>query len=100
MQTREWWEARMRTDVLLTRSAEEAADNSRQRREQLASWAGAIALGGFEWVVPPVLNPMTRLAVEMCPAAATLRVRGYELPEGAELPEPVSQSRERAAAIA
>src|SRR5262249_53450256 len=100
MQTRPWWEARMRTEALLTRSAEEAADNSRRRREQLASWPGAIALGGFEWVAPPVLNPMTRLAVEMCPANAILRVRGYELPAGAELPEPVTQLRERAPEMA
>jgi hypothetical protein len=100
LQTRQWWEARMRTEVLLTRSAQEAADNSRQRREQLTSWPGAIAQGGFEWVTPPVLNPMTRLAVEMCPAAAILRVRGYELAEGCELPEPVTQLREPSAALA
>jgi hypothetical protein len=90
----------MRTDVLLTRSAEEAAGNSRQRREQLSSWPGAIAGGGFGWVAPPVLNPMTRLAVEICPAAAILRVRGYERAEGCELPEPVNELRETSAAVA
>jgi hypothetical protein len=100
LRTRPWWEARMRTDVLLTRSAEEAADNSRQRREQLAAWPGTISQGGFEWVKPPVLNPMTRLAVETCPAAGILRVRGYEQAEANELPLPATQIKELVAAVA
>lgn len=33
---------------------------------------------GFDWVVPPVLNPDTRLAVHANPAAGTLAVVGYE----------------------
>jgi hypothetical protein len=33
---------------------------------------------GFGWLVPPVLNPDTRLAVEANPATGTLAVRGYE----------------------
>jgi hypothetical protein len=40
--------------------------------------------------MPPVLNPYTRLAVEMCPAAGTLRVVGYEMAADAELPQAVT----------
>jgi len=32
----------------------------------------------FEWLEAPVVNPMTRLAVEASPAEGTLRVVGYE----------------------
>jgi hypothetical protein len=48
-------------------------------------------------VVPPVLNPFTRIAVEMCPAEGTLRVLGYER-ESDELPRPVTRMREVVAA--
>ena len=34
--------------------------------------------GGFDWVVPPILNPTTRLAVTANATAGTLEVRGYE----------------------
>lgn len=91
------WEARVAAEVLFTRSFEEAAENSRTRREQLTAWSGSFA-GGFEWVSPPVLNSQTRLAVEMCPAAGVLRAVGYELPAGRDLPEPVTQTCEPAAA--
>ena len=37
------------------------------------------------WVTPPVLNRFTRLAVEMCAAAGTMRVAGYERGRGAEV---------------
>jgi hypothetical protein len=37
----------------------------------------------FAWVTPPVLNPYTRLAVEMCAVSGTVRVVGYEVEEGA-----------------
>jgi hypothetical protein len=33
---------------------------------------------GFDWLVPPVLNPDTRLAVKADPRAGTLAVVGYE----------------------
>lgn len=33
---------------------------------------------GFDWVVPPILNPTTRLAVTANAATGGLRVRGYE----------------------
>lgn len=35
-------------------------------------------LHGFDWLVPPVLNSETRVAVEACPATGTLKVRGVE----------------------
>jgi hypothetical protein len=44
-----------------------------------------------------VLNPFTRIAVEMCPAQGVLRVAGYEkLPEH-EMPVRVTRTREIAA---
>jgi hypothetical protein len=43
-----------------------------------------------------VLNPMTRLAVEMCPADGTLRAVGYERSPGSELPLPATQVRDLA----
>ncbi|HEY7300147.1 MAG TPA: hypothetical protein VH684_19815 [Xanthobacteraceae bacterium] len=88
------WEARIRPDLLFTRSYEEAAENSRVRRMQLAAWPGRIAPGGFHWVKPPVLNPCTRLAAEMCPASGTLRARGYEKPPAKELAEPATRTCE------
>jgi hypothetical protein len=90
------WEARVSAKLLLTRSYEATAENSRARREQLGRWPTPFSRGGFAWVTPPVLNPYTRLAVELCPAAGTLRVIGYELVSGAELPEPVTHMRELA----
>jgi hypothetical protein len=84
------WEARMRPDKMFTRTYDEAAANSRDRRLALAAWSGQLAGGSFGWVAPPVLNPYTRIAVEICPAMGVLRVLGYERPEGAELAEPVT----------
>ena len=77
--------------VLFTRTFDEAAENSRTRRDHLEAWLGPF-VGGFGWVSPPVLNFHTRLAVEMCPAAGVLRAIGYEQSEGQELPEPVTQT--------
>lgn len=94
------WEARIRSEVLLVRSYEEAAENSRARRETLGDWPGSLARGGFDWVTPPVLNPCTRLAVEMCPASGTLRVMGYENIDGEELPRPATRALEQTAAAA
>ena len=88
------WEARISTEHLLTRTTEEAAENSSTRRLALAAWAGRFERGGFDWVVPPVLNPFTRIAVEMCPAKGVLRALGYESSADAELPVPVTQKRE------
>ena len=48
-------------------------ENSRGRRVALAAWRREF-VGRFDWVSAPVLNRFTRVAVEMCPADATLRV--------------------------
>jgi hypothetical protein len=83
------WEARVAAEALFTRRSDEAAENSRRRRQQLAVWPGVFGTE-FDWVTPPVLNSQTRIAVEMCPASGVLRVMGYEQPEALELPEPVA----------
>jgi len=94
------WEARVSSAVLLTRTYDEAAANSRLRRETLAAWVPSLRSAGFAWVAPPVLNPMTRIAVEMCPADGILRVAGYEMEAGSELPKQVTRLREIAPADA
>lgn len=88
------WEARVGGRLALTCSFEDAAANSRARREALHGYDGALAGGAFDWVAPPVLNPFTRLAVTMCPAQGLLRVVGYEVPPGGGLPAPVTRARE------
>jgi hypothetical protein len=85
------WEARVAPNVLLTRSSEEAAARSRARQQALSAWPQPFARAGFGWVTPPVLNPFTRIAVEMCAASGTLRAVGYELEEGDALARPVTQ---------
>jgi hypothetical protein len=84
------WEARVRTEVLLTRSYEEAAQNSRTRRAQIEAWDGEFAGEAFRWVAPPILNTQTRIAVELCPARGVLRAIGYEPAAGQELPAPAT----------
>ncbi|SFK36175.1 hypothetical protein [Methylorubrum salsuginis] len=49
----------------------------------IESWAGR-AGAPFEWVKPPILNAMTRLAVEADPARGTFRAVGYEAAPGEE----------------
>ena len=83
------WEPRVAAEAFLTRTGEEAAENSRTRRDQLAVWRGVFGTE-FDWVTPPVLNSQTRVAVEMCPASGVLRVMGLEQPEVSELPRPVT----------
>jgi hypothetical protein len=85
------WEPRVAAEAFLTRTGEEAAENSRTRRDQLAVWRGVFG-AEFDWVTPPVLNSQTRVAVEMCPASGALRVTGFEQPESSDLPEPVTFS--------
>jgi hypothetical protein len=84
------WEARVRTEVLLTRSYEEAAQNSRTRRAQIAAWDGTFSGEPFRWVAPPILNTQTRVAVELCPAQGILRAVGYEPAPDLELPAPAT----------
>jgi hypothetical protein len=88
------WEARVSSTYLFSRTFAEAAEKSSNRRGALAAWQGSLSRGGFDWVVPPVLNPFTRVAVEMCPAKGVLRAVGYEKPPGSDLAEPVTQPRE------
>jgi hypothetical protein len=88
------WEGRIGASKVFTCSFEAAAEYSRLRREGLAQWRGSFDRDSFGWVAPPVLNPYTRMAVEMCPARGLIRVVGYERPAGAELAEPVTQARE------
>jgi hypothetical protein len=87
--SRDGWEGRIGTRRFLTSSFADAASYSRARREALNGWDGAASAPGFAWVREPVLNPYTRLAVAMCPAAGVLRVLGYDRTE-ALLPEPVT----------
>jgi hypothetical protein len=93
------WEGRVGTSKLWTSSTADAAQCSRARREALAAWPQPLAQANFDWVMPPVLNPFTRVAAAMCPAAGTLRVLGYER-DGDELPRPVTRMRELVAAPA
>ena len=83
------WEARMGGDKLFVWNYHEAGANSRERREALAAWNEPFG-GNFAWVVPPVLNRYTRIAVEMCAAQGRLRVTGYETVPGFDLPQPVT----------
>jgi hypothetical protein len=94
------WEARIRPDKFFTRSYAEAAENSRVRRAELQGWTGEFGTRGFDWVRAPVLNPYTRLAVEMCAATGALRVMGYESIDGQELSQPATLPFEMNSAIA
>jgi hypothetical protein len=84
------WEGRIGTRRFLNSSFADAAAYSRARRESLSDWRGSLADRRFDWVREPVLNPYTRLAAAMCPAAGILRAVGYDV-TGAELPEPVTE---------
>jgi hypothetical protein len=92
------WEARVCATLLLTSSPEEATAHSRARREALSSWPQPFARSDFAWVTPPVLNPFTRIAAEMCAASGTLRAVGYEPEPGSTLPRRATQVRELAVA--
>jgi len=85
------WEARVGGNLLLTATFAEAAGNSRARRQALADWRGCIPSPAFDWVAAPVLNPYTRVAVEMCPRDGALRVLGYERAAAGVLPAPATR---------
>ncbi|HXX50672.1 MAG TPA: hypothetical protein VEI98_05225, partial [Xanthobacteraceae bacterium] len=87
------WEGRIGTRRFFTNSYAQAAGYSRARREALDRWDGPCVTARFDWVQEPVLNPYTRLAVVMCPAAAILRAVGYDR-AGGPLPEPVTATCE------
>ena len=84
------WEGRIVATKMLTSTFEEAAENSRLRCEGLVQWRGSFALDSFAWLVPPVLNPCTRIAVEMSPARGVLRVVATSLQQAG-----TSQTRSR-----
>ncbi len=94
VRSRAKWEARVGPEVFFTRTFEEAAANSRARRDQLLFWRDKFD-GSFSWLSPPVLNFFTRLAVEMCPGSGILRAAGCELDDARDLPVQVSASRPR-----
>ena len=93
------WEARVSSRAMFTRTYEEAAERNHSRRRQLTAWPGEFARGSFDWVTPPVLNPFTRIAVEMCPGKGVLRAVGYETPPGCEFAQPATQTCELTAAV-
>jgi hypothetical protein len=99
LQSNPAWEARVSSAAMLSRSYEEAAARNLSRQQQLAAWNGEFARGTFAWVAPPVLNPFTRLAVEMCPAKGVLRAVGYETLPGCEWAQPVTHRCELQAAV-
>lgn len=88
------WEGRIGASKVFRLSFEEAAQQSRARREGLATWRGSFDRDSLGWVAPPVLNQYTRIAVEMCPARGILRAVGYERRAEAELAEPATELRE------
>lgn len=102
LNSRPGWEARVGGDLMLTCSFSGAAENSRERRRAIAEWRGSFAADSFGWIAPPILNPYTRLAIEMCPATGMMRALGFEREPGEKLPQPVTAPQtlyaERAAA--
>jgi hypothetical protein len=94
------WEARVSSRYMFERTYEEAAVRNLGRKQGLATWAGTFARDSFAWVAAPVLNPFTRIAVEMCPQRGILRAVGYETPPDGELAQPVTLAREIMAAVA
>src|SRR5258708_6847281 len=76
-----------------------SASRNRARRDALWLWPQPFSGSGFAWVRPPVLNPFTRIAVEMCAADGTLRAVGYEIEEAGALPRMVTQVRELTAPL-
>jgi hypothetical protein len=88
------WEARISPRMLLRASCEEAAANSRARCDALSAWSEPFCQAKLAWVMPPVLNPYTRCAIEMCPARGILAAAGYEIVPGDDLPSRVTQVRE------
>jgi hypothetical protein len=89
LEPRKPWEGRVGGDRLFRSNYAEAGENSCLRREALAAWSQSFG-NGFDWVVPPVLNPLTRIAAELCPAQSVLRVVGYEAIPGFDLPQQVT----------
>jgi hypothetical protein len=94
LEPRASWEARVGGDQLFAAATADAGGKSKERRSALAAWDAPFGGGEFTWVTPPVLNPFTRIAVEMCPADGYLRVVGYEKLDGFDLPRQINRPRE------
>ena len=94
------WEARVGGDLVMVSTYDEAASNSRARREKLAGFGGSLNDGTFDWVCEPVLNRFTRIAVEASPAAGVLRVVGFDKVGDAILPQRVTETLEVGGALA
>ena len=90
LDSRDGWEARVGSDEVFTRTYEDAAQRSRNRRELISRWSGDFERDSFGWVAEPVLNKYTRLAVEMCPARGVLRAVGYEREGGQTVASPAT----------
>ena len=72
------WEGRVSANQVLSCTFEEAAAKEPRAARGAGAVEGLVRADSFGWVVPPVLNPYTRIAVEMCPARGILRAVGYE----------------------
>jgi len=94
LEQRDPWEARIGGDVVLSCSYDDAAANSRARRETIAAFDGSLTGGHFGWLREPVHNRYTRLAAEMCPARGVLRVMGFDEAPEKGLAIPVTRMRE------
>lgn len=90
-EAREQWEARVGGMNVLLMTRDEAATRSRNRQDSLSGFNGTLARDSFSWIVEPVLNPCTRMGVEMCPAAGLIRVVGYDRVPGRDLPVQVTE---------
>lgn len=91
---RDPWEARVGGDMVLTCRYDEAADNSRCRREKIESFDGSIEAQPFGWLAEPVHNRYTRLAAELCPARGIVRVMGFDAASDHGIARQVTQMRE------
>ena len=67
--TNHWLTPRLSGRCRSTLSHERLAAMDRHLRDGAA---------GFAWLQPPILNDLTRLAMETCPATGLLRAQGYE----------------------
>jgi hypothetical protein len=98
--SREPWEARVGGDLVLTCRYEEAGENSRCRSDTMQEFTGSLSDRPFGWLVEPVNNRFTRLAVEMCAARGVLRVMGLERKGDDAFATPVTGIREMVSAKA
>ncbi|MBN8920466.1 MAG: hypothetical protein J0H62_07215 [Rhizobiales bacterium] len=87
------WEGRIAARHFFNLPFAGAAENSRLRSEALTNWRGEPDAADFPWLVPPVLNIYTRIAIVMRPGHGLLQVGGYEAPAPGLLPAPATAVR-------